>query len=153
MQQNIRAWPLYALKGRHHVNLNLTRTTLWNHFAKRNADPAAANRMMSVVSTLGGFHGHVENDSDVPRGKLVRALKDDTDLGNTEDLPSSPSWYELVIPLGSIRVGRVPTPVGNRRTPDRSDLDPQAGRDRRKNGLDSGLAVSGGGPAPTPPGS
>ncbi len=81
----------------HHGSLNATPKTLWNMFRKRSSDPAAADRMHSLMSTMAGEHGDALNDSEVPRGKLVTELQRDTNHFTTQQLdPLQPFQDQLV---------------------------------------------------------
>lgn len=68
----------------HHGSLNATPKTVWKNFDKK-SETGGGSRMTSVLSTLSGKHGSVENESEVPRSKLVSALKKESDLVNTEE--------------------------------------------------------------------
>lgn len=74
----------------HHGSLNATPRTLWNSFAKRSLDKTAAGRLTTVMSTrTDSKHGHVDNGTEVPRSKLVRALDDWSNLRTTQELEPS----------------------------------------------------------------
>lgn len=68
----------------HHGSLNATPKTLWNLFQRR-APGASANRLRTVVSTRAGQHGH-KPLSEVPREKLLTALKAESNFFTTQDL-------------------------------------------------------------------
>ncbi len=79
-QALLRATDLY--KVGHHGSLNATpRTSLWGKFAKRGAADRQGRRLTTVVSTLGGVHGH--GDTAVPRTTLLKALEEESDLFDT----------------------------------------------------------------------
>jgi hypothetical protein len=84
----------------HHGSLNATPKTLWKRWfpdgasATSNAEPA--RQMVALLSTLEGKHGSADNQSEVPRRKLVRALKDNTTLRSTENLGESPHHDEFI---------------------------------------------------------
>ena len=71
----------------HHGSLNATPRTLWKKWYPQGAKPLAMNRRMtSFMSTKAGKHGSVASGTEVPRTKLVTALKKWTRLHSTEDL-------------------------------------------------------------------
>ncbi len=71
----------------HHGSLNATPKTLWNNFKKKSRKKSAANRLMSVMSTVtDSKHGDPEHDSEVPREKLVTALRGFSTLRTTQEL-------------------------------------------------------------------
>ena len=72
----------------HHGSLNATPMTLWNMFERKGA-ASKTGRMKSLLSTLHGVHGHEESDTEVPRERLVNALKKNTELLMTESYKSS----------------------------------------------------------------
>jgi len=82
----------------HHGSLNATPKSLWNRWFPEGVRPAGdARRMISLLSTLGGKHGHVTSDTEVPRSKLVNALKKHTDLRSTEGILGAPYVDEIII--------------------------------------------------------
>lgn len=82
----------------HHGSLNATPKTLWKLF-KRRAKTKSPTRLRSVVSTMSGKHGSTDNDTEVPRGKLVTALKLDSEFFTTQDLPAGKLKEPITIPL------------------------------------------------------
>jgi len=71
----------------HHGSLNATPKTLWNNFKKKSRKKSGANRLMSVMSTVtDSKHGDPEHDSEVPREKLVTALRGFSTLRTTQEL-------------------------------------------------------------------
>ena len=71
----------------HHGSLNATPKTLWNSFTKRSEKVGQPGRLVTVMSTRSNSkHGHVENDSEVPRGKLVDELKRKSEHRSTQEL-------------------------------------------------------------------
>jgi hypothetical protein len=70
----------------HHGSLNATPKTLWNLFKNRSANKSAPKRMKSLMSTMVGKHGSEDRGTEVPRRKLVSALKSETELFSTEEL-------------------------------------------------------------------
>ena len=71
----------------HHGSLNATPKTLWAGFAKKSTDRDTPGRLNTVMSTRSDSkHGHRENRTEVPRDKLIRALKKDSLLRSTQEL-------------------------------------------------------------------
>lgn len=69
----------------HHGSLNATPKTLWGTWYPANAKPKAiAKRMAALMSTRPGKHGSVASGTEVPRSKLVTALKKWTRLHSTQ---------------------------------------------------------------------
>jgi hypothetical protein len=77
----------------HHGSLNATPKSLWKLFQHRSTDAHAPDRLVSLMSTMAGKHGHVEGHTEVPRSTLVTALKSETNLFTTEDLPAAGNFY------------------------------------------------------------
>lgn len=67
----------------HHGSLNATPKSLWNLFKKRGTTKP---RLQAIVSTMAGKHGSADRGTEVPRGKLVEALKRESDYFTTQDL-------------------------------------------------------------------
>lgn len=81
----------------HHGSLNATPKSLWKiWFPDGNNGPNAARRMVSLLSTLHGKHGDEDIDTEVPRSKLVNALKDKTTLKTTEAIGGADFHDEIV---------------------------------------------------------
>ena len=72
----------------HHGSLNATPKTLWNLFQRKNADEHKKGRLQTIVSTMAGKHGSVDRGTEVPRSKLVQALKTDSTFATTQSLTS-----------------------------------------------------------------
>lgn len=72
----------------HHGSLNATPKSLWALFEKRGVE-GTPERLRTVLSTLHDVHGSTERNTEVPRRTLVAALKKDSDLLSTEDIPVS----------------------------------------------------------------
>jgi hypothetical protein len=78
----------------HHGSLNATPKTLWNSF--QNRSDVVGERLISLMSTLGGKHGHAQPDghgTEVPRETLVKELRRDSDLVDTEAFADG-CWFE-----------------------------------------------------------
>jgi hypothetical protein len=72
----------------HHGSLNATPKTLWNLFQKKTPDEHKKERLRTIVSTLTGKHGSVDRGTEVPRSKLVQALKTESTFATTQSLTS-----------------------------------------------------------------
>jgi len=72
----------------HHGSLNATPKSLWNLFQKKNPDEHATGRLQTIVSTMTGKHGSVDRGTEVPRSKLVQALKMESTFATTQSLTS-----------------------------------------------------------------
>jgi hypothetical protein len=70
----------------HHGSLNATPKTLWNLFRKKNPDEQRKGRLQTIVSTMTGKHGSVDRGTEVPRSKLVQALKTESTFATTQSL-------------------------------------------------------------------
>jgi hypothetical protein len=71
----------------HHGSLNATPKSMWNLFKNRSKAPKKG-RLKSVLSTtFPNQHGHETSHTEVPRKTLVKALHEETDLDNTDELP------------------------------------------------------------------
>lgn len=71
----------------HHGSLNATPRTLWDGFTKKSETEGKPGRLETVMSTRSdSMHGHVENDSEVPRRTLVTALKKNSRHRSTQEL-------------------------------------------------------------------
>jgi len=79
----------------HHGSLNATPKSLWKLFEHRGEKPAPG-RLMTMVSTAAGKHGHVEDRTEVPRSTLIDALTELSDLHNTQALRSKTEFWNDV---------------------------------------------------------
>ncbi|MCA9488367.1 MAG: hypothetical protein KC621_00545 [Myxococcales bacterium] len=66
----------------HHGSLNATPSSLWKSFERRGADEG---RLVTALSTLKGVHGSVQRRTEVPRRRLVDALRHESVLHRTDD--------------------------------------------------------------------
>ncbi|WP_156409100.1 hypothetical protein [Mycobacterium sp. Root265] len=83
----------------HHGSLNATPKTLWEKFIHRGAEDSTANRrLITLLSTLDGRHGSREDNTEVPRQALVRALKAESNLFSTE-LHKTPWWTDIEVSI------------------------------------------------------
>ena len=78
----------------HHGSLNATPKTLWKLFRKKGPQKKR-NRLTTVMSTMSGKHGSTDRDTEVPRSKLVTALKNDSLLFTTQDLSKKTPFNEI----------------------------------------------------------
>jgi hypothetical protein len=70
----------------HHGSLNGTpRTSLWDRFTRRSTDEKAARRLITLVSTEAGRHGKEDRNTEVPRKKLMTALREQSTCLSTQD--------------------------------------------------------------------
>lgn len=70
----------------HYGSLNATPTaSLWERFRKR-GDDQRDQRLVTLQSTCSGRHGHRKNRTEVPRWKLVAALRNQSHLIDTRRL-------------------------------------------------------------------
>lgn len=67
----------------HHGSLNATPRTLWNSLKHRGSS-TKANRLLSLLSTKSGTHGHENRNTEVPRDTLVTALCENSHLLDTQ---------------------------------------------------------------------
>jgi hypothetical protein len=79
----------------HHGSLNATPKSLWEMFEKRSREPAPG-RLKSVMSTMPGKHGSVSSKTEVPRETLTDALRKESDLLSTHDLPADTLFVDIV---------------------------------------------------------
>jgi hypothetical protein len=82
----------------HHGSLNATPKSLWKLFSHRSKE-ATADRLQSVVSTMLGKHGSEDRGTEVPRSKLVTALKAESSYFTTQGLKSKEDFQDLPIAL------------------------------------------------------
>lgn len=81
----------------HHGSLNATPMPLWKRWFPDGVNGAgAAQRMVSLLSTMEGKHGNSSSGTEVPRRKLVSALKSKTSLRSTEALNDRPFHDEII---------------------------------------------------------
>jgi hypothetical protein len=73
----------------HHGSLNATPKSLWQLFEKKSENPAAPKRLTSLMSTMEGKHGSIKSKTEVPRATLTEALRKESDLLSTHDVPAT----------------------------------------------------------------
>ena len=66
----------------HHGSLNATPKSLWKLFEKKGGEERA-DRLVTILSSKKGKHGKAERGTEVPRGKLVKALQAESALVST----------------------------------------------------------------------
>lgn len=64
----------------HHGSLNATPISLWETFDKRSKNKEDKKRLVTLMSTLAGKHGHEKDGTEVPRTRLVRALASERNI-------------------------------------------------------------------------
>jgi hypothetical protein len=82
----------------HHGSLNATpKKLLWENFQKRNG--SENDGLRTLLSTLPGKHGKVQNRTEVPRRPLLAALKEQTIFQSTDDLKfgKAPDLCQVVV--------------------------------------------------------
>lgn len=82
----------------HHGSRNATPKTLWNRFDRKDKDGSAADRLMTLNSTMKGKHGRPKNNSEVPRTTLVKELDNLSDYRSTEEAAKKKELF-LDIPI------------------------------------------------------
>jgi hypothetical protein len=71
----------------HHGSLDATPRALWNIFSKKSTRKSDAARLTTVMSTrTDSKHGQRDSGTEVPRDKLVRALRKFSTLRSTQEL-------------------------------------------------------------------
>lgn len=80
----------------HHGSLNATPKSLWNLFTNRST-VESADRLMCVASTMAGKHGTVGKGTEVPRAKLVDALRKESQYFTTQDLKGKNSLRKDIV--------------------------------------------------------
>jgi hypothetical protein len=87
----------------HHGSLNATpKASLWPLFKKR-SKKATATRLRALLSTMKGKHGSARKGTEVPRSKLLAALKAETELLDTEKFRTDELYCDTEISLGAAR--------------------------------------------------
>ena len=84
----------------HHGSLNATPKTLWNLFRKK-GDKTQPDRLVTLLSTKAGKHGHKDRGTEVPCKKLEAALQEQSTLYSTQSLKSKKTpCHEVRIEVG-----------------------------------------------------
>ncbi len=84
VQADLKRTVLY--KVGHHGSLNATPKTMWEYFKPTRGKKGKRGRLQTIVSTLAGPHNRPGTETEVPRRKLVAALKKDSDYFSTQSL-------------------------------------------------------------------
>ncbi len=83
----------------HHGSLNATPKSLWKLFEKRSRS-AAQDRLITILSTMAGKHGDARRGTEVPRKKLVDALRSESNMFSTQTITSrTKPWLDFEIEL------------------------------------------------------
>jgi hypothetical protein len=80
----------------HHGSLNATPKSLWKLF-KNKSERKTGNRLLSLMSTMEGKHGSIHSQTEVPRVKLVRELRRQSDLFTTQQLKGKEFFHDTVV--------------------------------------------------------
>jgi hypothetical protein len=80
----------------HHGSRNATPKSLWRLFKRRSAD-AGADRLITLMSTMAGMHGHADNKTEVPRETLVAELIKESQLFTTQSLEGATLFRDSVV--------------------------------------------------------
>lgn len=84
----------------HHGSLNATPKTLWKLFKKK-GDKNRPGRLVTLLSTKAGKHGHKDRGTEVPCRKLEAALQEHSTLYSTQSLKSKKKpCHEVRIAVG-----------------------------------------------------
>jgi hypothetical protein len=92
VREQLKTVSLY--KVGHHGSLNATPKSMWKEFARLGSKDDDA-RLIACLSTLKGAHGEKEHNTEVPRERLVRALKQRSDLRSTLDLKKDELYTDI----------------------------------------------------------
>ena len=80
----------------HHGSLNATpKTMLWQNFGT--ATRPQDDKLITVLSTLGGKHGSKARGTEVPRTTLVDALQQESTLLDTRAATKTRFWVETTL--------------------------------------------------------
>jgi hypothetical protein len=83
----------------HHGSLNATPKSLWALFERKDKDSKNKLRLKSLMSTMEGKHGDEDTGTEVPRSKLTRELRSQSDHFTTQSLPVGTLSKDTVIKL------------------------------------------------------
>jgi hypothetical protein len=83
----------------HHGSLNATPKTLWNLFRHKGEAVTRAGRLTTLLSTMAGKHGSTSRGTEVPREKLVTALKSQSELYNTQQLKGEKFYEDITMEI------------------------------------------------------
>jgi hypothetical protein len=74
---------------------------LWDLFERKAAKGERTDRLVSLMSTMPGKHGHETNNTEVPRRTLVHDLKRRSDHHSTHELPGESLYFDIHIEVSS----------------------------------------------------
>jgi hypothetical protein len=83
----------------HHGSLNATPRTLWASFEKRSETEGDPKRLISLMSTMLGKHGHEDDNTEVPREKLTRQMRKLSEHFTTQTLKPNELCHLTVVDL------------------------------------------------------
>jgi hypothetical protein len=66
-------------------------------FFKNKSEGKTANRLLSLMQTMEGKHGNVYSQTEVPRAKLVRELRGQSDLFPTQQPKAKDFFHDTVV--------------------------------------------------------
>jgi hypothetical protein len=82
----------------HHGSRNATPKSLWKLFKNRSTSATGKTRLLSLMSTMAGVHGHSVS-TEVPRRTLVNALKRETSHFSTQMLKGKDFFHDVTMRL------------------------------------------------------
>jgi hypothetical protein len=80
----------------HHGSLNATPKTLWGLLKNKNKNEVD-NRLICLLSTKKGKHGSFSRGTEVPRSKLLKELKENSTLIDTQDIKPGDLYTDINI--------------------------------------------------------
>ncbi|MDQ3827727.1 MAG: hypothetical protein M3361_00185 [Candidatus Tectomicrobia bacterium] len=83
----------------HHGSLNAAPKTLWNLFRHQGEEVTREDRLTTLLSTMAGKHGSTSRGTEVPREKLVTALKSQSELYNTQQLKGEKFYEDITMEI------------------------------------------------------
>ena len=100
----------------HHGSRNATPKDLWKLFKNRSKSKKDPKRLVSLMSTMEGMHGHEKSQTEVPRQTLVNALDSHTNLFSTQQLEKAQLCYNTTLSFAPPSLSSSP----GRKTPRRA---------------------------------
>lgn len=85
----------------HHGSRNATPKSLWDIFERKAAKGERTDRLVSLMSTMPGKHGHETSNTEVPRRTLVQELQRRSDHHSTHELPGESLYFDIHIEVSS----------------------------------------------------
>jgi hypothetical protein len=80
----------------HHGSRNATPKSLWKLFENK-SEKKTAKRLLSLMSTMEGKHGHASSKTEVPRESLVHELEHKSDFFTTQDLKGKVFFHDTPV--------------------------------------------------------